>query len=35
VATRFKATIAQHGRDAWPFTFRANCLTEDYYVANN
>lgn len=34
VASRFAATIAEHGRDSVAFYVSGQLLTEDYYVAN-
>jgi assimilatory nitrate reductase catalytic subunit len=34
VASRFSATIADHGPDSVAFYVSGQCLTEDYYVAN-
>ena len=34
VASRFQATVAEHGPDSVAFYVSGQCLTEDYYVAN-
>jgi len=34
IASRFRATIEQHGPDSVAFYVSGQCLTEDYYVAN-